>query len=301
LDWGGKGPALVLIAGLGDNAHIYDDLAPKLTSRYHVIAITRRGYGQSSRPVSGYEVDSLVSDDIAVLDHLKLDRVYLAGHSVAGNEITRLAVRYPERVVRLVYLDAAADRTQGLAGRQSEFVFRDEILEAPPPNESDLASFGALVQYEKPITRGPWTPARENNLWHAVDVDGDGRVTGFSTDAAIVAQMTIESFRYRPEFNSLRMPSLAIGALPGTIFDLFPWLPAAVSGDSLTSAELYLNLYQGQIQSNLAGFAAEAPFSSTRFIQNTTHYLFIVNEADIVAALREFLPATMPAPDPLSS
>ena len=84
LDWGGRGPALVLIAGLGDNAHIYDDIAPQLTSRYHVIAITRRGYGQSSRPVSGYEVDSLVSDDIAVLDHLKLDRVYLAGHSVAG-------------------------------------------------------------------------------------------------------------------------------------------------------------------------------------------------------------------------
>src|SRR5690349_16434277 len=182
LDWGGNGPPLVLLSGFGDNAHIYDDLAPKLANQYHVIAITRRGYGQSSHPSGGYAVDSLVDDVIAVLDHLHLDRVYLAGHSIAGNELTRLAVRYPDRVERLVYIDAAADRTAHIAGR-SATVDIEALLTPPPPGAEDLESFAAFVRYQQRITRGPWTAALENNLWHAVVVDKkDGHIVGMSTD-----------------------------------------------------------------------------------------------------------------------
>jgi pimeloyl-ACP methyl ester carboxylesterase len=48
LDWGGTGRNLVLLAGLGNTAHIFDSLRPKLAAHYHVIGITRRGFGQSS-------------------------------------------------------------------------------------------------------------------------------------------------------------------------------------------------------------------------------------------------------------
>ena len=51
LDWGGSGRPLVLLAGLGATAHVFDDFAPKLTSQYHVYGFTRRGYGASSAPV----------------------------------------------------------------------------------------------------------------------------------------------------------------------------------------------------------------------------------------------------------
>lgn len=53
-DWGGSGPALVLLAGLGDTAHVFDDFAPMLTARYRVVGVTRRAHGQSSAPVTGY-------------------------------------------------------------------------------------------------------------------------------------------------------------------------------------------------------------------------------------------------------
>ena len=53
LDWGGTGRAVVLLPGLGDTAHVFDDFATKLTSVYHVYGVTRRGYGASSAPVSG--------------------------------------------------------------------------------------------------------------------------------------------------------------------------------------------------------------------------------------------------------
>ena len=47
LDWGGTGPPLVLLSGLGNTAHVFDDFAPKLTAAYRVYGITRRGYGAS--------------------------------------------------------------------------------------------------------------------------------------------------------------------------------------------------------------------------------------------------------------
>ena len=42
-DWGGTGRPVVLLAGLGGTLHGYDDFAPRLTSKYHVYGITRRG------------------------------------------------------------------------------------------------------------------------------------------------------------------------------------------------------------------------------------------------------------------
>jgi pimeloyl-ACP methyl ester carboxylesterase len=53
LDWGGTGRSLVLLAGGGDTAHIFDDFAPKLTGDFHVYGITRRGFGELSLPRLG--------------------------------------------------------------------------------------------------------------------------------------------------------------------------------------------------------------------------------------------------------
>src|SRR5580692_6811930 len=81
LDWGGFGRPLMLLTGLGDTAHVFDQFAPKLTAAYHVYGITRRGYGASSAPAAGYSADRLGDDVLAVMDSLKLDRPVLVGHS----------------------------------------------------------------------------------------------------------------------------------------------------------------------------------------------------------------------------
>ena len=106
LDWGGSGRPLVLLAGLGATAHAFDDFAPKLVSEYHVYGITRRGYGTSSVPISGYSADRLGDDVAAVLDALKLDKAVLVGHSFAGEELSSVATRHRERIAGLVYLEA---------------------------------------------------------------------------------------------------------------------------------------------------------------------------------------------------
>jgi non-heme chloroperoxidase len=110
LDWGGVGRPVVLLAGLGDTAHVFDDFAPKLAPEYHVYGITRRGYGASSAPVVGgsaYSADRLGDDVLAVLDALKIEQPVLVGHSITGEELSSVATRHPERVAGLIYLDAA--------------------------------------------------------------------------------------------------------------------------------------------------------------------------------------------------
>src|SRR5206468_1896492 len=103
--------SIVLLAGGGDTAHVYDQFALKLTPEYHVFGITRRGFGDSSKPRIGYASESLANDVLKVLDALKLERPVLIGHSVAGEEMSSIGARHSERIAALIYLDAAWDRT----------------------------------------------------------------------------------------------------------------------------------------------------------------------------------------------
>jgi hypothetical protein len=95
LDWGGSGEAMVMLTGLGNNAHVFDQFADQFTERFRVIAITRRGFGASSKPEAGYDLATRALDDIKVLDALSLDQAIFVGHSIAGDELSRLGVGVP--------------------------------------------------------------------------------------------------------------------------------------------------------------------------------------------------------------
>ena len=107
LDWGGTGKMMVLLTGLGDNAHVYDKFAFQFTDYFNVNGITRRGFLPSSQPRNGYDVPTRVRDDIAVLDALGIKKAVFVGHSLAGSELSRLGGNYKDRVDKLVYLDAS--------------------------------------------------------------------------------------------------------------------------------------------------------------------------------------------------
>lgn len=107
LDWGGSGEPLVFLAGLGNTAHIYDGLAPRLTDHHRVVGLTRRGFGGSDRSATGYDTQTLVADLAVALDQLGLERVTLVGHSIAGAEVHAFAAAHPERVRRVIFLESA--------------------------------------------------------------------------------------------------------------------------------------------------------------------------------------------------
>ncbi|MBK8552532.1 MAG: alpha/beta hydrolase, partial [Ignavibacteria bacterium] len=92
LDWGGTGEYLVLLTGLGDNAHVFDNFAYQFTDLYHVIGITRRGFGKSSKPEDGYSEEIRVRDYISILDQLNISKASFAGHSIACGELSYLGL-----------------------------------------------------------------------------------------------------------------------------------------------------------------------------------------------------------------
>lgn len=128
LDFSGKGRPIILLAGLGNTAHVFDEFAPKLTSVGHVYSITRRGYGASSRPTSGFEVAQLGEDVLAVANARRMEKPLIVGHSYAGQELSYLASEHPDNVGGLVYLDAAYRYAFDVPGE-----FEREFPSLPPP------------------------------------------------------------------------------------------------------------------------------------------------------------------------
>ena len=129
LDWGGpaSGRTLVLVPGLGNTAHIFDAVAPKLTEHYHVVGVTRRGFGASSAPASGYGADRLGDDVLAVIEKLSISKPVIAGHSLGGEELSSIGSRFPEKVAGLIYLDAGYSYAFYAPGI-------DPFPEMPPPD-----------------------------------------------------------------------------------------------------------------------------------------------------------------------
>jgi pimeloyl-ACP methyl ester carboxylesterase len=135
LDWGGTGQPLVLLTGMADNAHVFDELAYQFNDRFHVIGITRRGFGRSSQPAHGYDVDTRARDDITVLDKLNIHQAVFVGHSVSGTELNKIGAVYPDRVKKLVYLDALDIGSGGWT-----------TLPQPPPPPADTSADLESVQ-----------------------------------------------------------------------------------------------------------------------------------------------------------
>ncbi len=144
LDWGGTGRDVVLLAGSGHSAHVYDEFALKLKDCCHVYGITRRGYGTSGTPASGYSERRLAQDVVQVVDALGIRGAVIVGHSMAGEELTRIGIDHADHASGLVYLDAAADLTDFPASSPAyQDLFRAlpaRMQGPPPPASSDMES-----------------------------------------------------------------------------------------------------------------------------------------------------------------
>src|SRR5690242_14894369 len=124
--WGAPNPqrATLLIHGLTASHMEWARLAPALAAdgRY-VIAPDLRGRGRSSKPAQGYGIAFHAADLVAFCDALKLDTADIVGHSLGAVIGMYMAAVYPQRVGRLVMIDAGGnipeDTAQGIAASVS--------------------------------------------------------------------------------------------------------------------------------------------------------------------------------------
>lgn len=108
LDLGEGGTPLVLVHGFGGDLNNWLFNHPALAVDRRVIALDLPGHGESGKHLQTGEADELSGAVLALLDHLNLSRVHLAGHSMGGLVALSIARQAPERVASLVLIASAA-------------------------------------------------------------------------------------------------------------------------------------------------------------------------------------------------
>jgi len=113
---GGNGPPLLLLHGFPQTKAIWGLVAPDLAKSFTVVASDLRGYGQSSRPHgkadhSTYSKRSLAADQHALMQSLGYQQFFLLGHDRGGRVSHRLAMDFPDSVLRLMLLDISPTLT----------------------------------------------------------------------------------------------------------------------------------------------------------------------------------------------
>ena len=179
LDYPGGEPLLVLLHGLSANARCFDGLIEAgLSPRFRVLSVDLRGRGLSDKPATGYSIAEHAQDIIGLLDSLGLDRVVMGGHSYGAFITYYVAAHWPERVSRLVLMDAAAS----MHPRTRELIqpSLDRLGQVVPSWE---AYIGAIRQ--APYVAGEWNPQLEGFYRADVEVNDDGSVQARSKPAAI--------------------------------------------------------------------------------------------------------------------
>ena len=94
-----------MLHGLYDNAETWADIAPRLAENYRIIALDRRGAGLTDKPNDGYDFLTLAQDVLELIDKLKLERVYLAGHSAGAGVALTVAAEKPEKIISVALID----------------------------------------------------------------------------------------------------------------------------------------------------------------------------------------------------
>jgi len=101
-DSGGDLPVLVLVHGLANSLEIWDRVAPRLATRFRVIAFDLPGFGEASRPNAAYDASFFAYQLEALLDTLGIAKAHLVGSSLGASVIVRFSERRLDRIDRVV-------------------------------------------------------------------------------------------------------------------------------------------------------------------------------------------------------
>jgi len=281
VDWGGTGPVVILLAGLGNTARIYDDLAPRLAEGFHVLAFTRRGYGLSQQTPGNYSNATLVGDVLGLMDALAIKKASIVGHSIAGGELSTLGADHAARVDRLVYLDSAYDRTDAM-----KLTSAVPIKLGPPPDA--LASLDAFSQ---------WRQAALGVKSQAVDRDVRAIMRGTANGIAPVTPDSVGlevlqgDIAAKPRYAQIPAPALAIYGSKNVPEQIPPGASQQDRAAFVDYATRHIRPWMLRAQADFiegiaCGVAIEVP--------DSTHYLFLDHPQWMAAAIRSFLRAEDP-------
>lgn len=284
LDWGGNGRPVILLAGLGFDAHEFDSFAPRLTPRYHIYAITRRGFGESSAPApedDNYSATRLADDVLAVMSALNIRHPVLVGHSIAGEELSSIGTRYPDRVAGLVYLDAGyAYVYYGKYAPAAGWMFDGpaliqelRALTTPSGLQEKQAEVARLVNVQMPRVTEDLAQLQKQMKTNPPGVFEMKITPQIQIDAAI-----IRGFRI---YDGVRCPALAIFADPHAA-------PPQIARDAAKAAAWEQHDEEGTTRFVVA-FQKGNPAAKVVKIAGASHLIFRSNPNEVLREMNAFI------------
>jgi pimeloyl-ACP methyl ester carboxylesterase len=258
LGWGGTGRP-ILFVGCYLTAHVYDEIAPKLTDQFQVYAVTRRGVGASDHPSTGYDPQRRADDIVEVIGSLGMRQPILIGNSCGGDILHTLGAQQSDRLGGLVYLDAAEDPTLTLA----DYGF----------SPSDVAFMAQMPAYAGRSATVPFP-------------EGERRQMAERPLDPVIRKAIVEDNRVRPDYSRIRVPVLAIYRTETMEQTLADYPPAndeqrAAVKQSYVGKRARLSKWQRDL---LAG----VPTARIVELPGANLFMFLSNEAEVIREVRKF-------------
>ncbi|MBP7686622.1 MAG: alpha/beta hydrolase [Thermoflexales bacterium] len=284
LDWGGTGPALIFLTGMGSSAYIFSEFAPRFADKFRVLALTRRGQGDSDYPETGYDADTLVDDIRQFMDALGVEKACLAGHSLAGVELTHFAATYPERVEKLIYLDALDDRRGEQAIHAQNPLNQVEIRRPDSAPPRTFEEYLANVKREVPEFAAIWSELWDEEFSHGVSVNEEGiyvdRMPAY-VEQALVKNLIQD---YAPRKVTALIPTLCFyGQRRRTLTDEY-------TVEQKAAFEVFIrDVRDPFFKSIIAEFQSRFPQARIVVIPDGHHYCFIAQAEQVEAEMWKFL------------
>ncbi len=283
LDWGGKGSALVFLAGFGNTPHFFDSVARRLNDRFRVLGLTRRAHGESEQPETGYDVPTLAKDIVAFLEALQVERASVVGHSYAGAEMIELAIAHPNRVEKLVFLDALYEYEKS----DIELYGANPLIVRGAPPET----FDSVEAYSEDFTtryaqyRRLRSPKWDALMAHTLERTADGRFRERLGPKA-AEQLGMAEFYYRADWQKISCPVLAIYAFQDAAWPL----PDDASPELCEAVRAYTERFDREHRGRCIA-RARRDIRNIQIVEmrGASHYCFLDREDDVVEAMRRFL------------
>ena len=165
----GKGKLLVLLHGLFEFWYSWRYQLPYLSRHFKVVVPDLRGYNDSDKPRSGYDLDTLSSDICALIQDLGYDKAHVVGHDWGGTIAWHLARRFPKNVDRLAVLSTPQRWQTVLTHRLShswEYLQRNwHLLALQTPGlpqwmiQDNLSSLLTYLFQQQAVRKSPFTRA----------------------------------------------------------------------------------------------------------------------------------------------
>ena len=288
LDWGGTGRALILLAGSGNTAHVFDDLAPKLTDCCHVYAITRRGYGASSQPPAGYDDQRLADDVLKAIDVLHVRSPVLVGHSMAGGELTTLGRQHSDRLAGLVYLDALGDPRDWPASDPAYVALLKNLPPAPSPPAACADDRASFTAFRASLRCRMGFAFPESELRNSFATNADGSVGSHKTPRFV--HEAIGEGQAKRDYSNIRVPVLAFYEFARTSIDqLRPDDPQPRNDEERRALLAYALATKAFVDRWTANLKRSVPDARLIDLPAAGHYVFLTREAEILRELRAFI------------